>query len=213
MTRNGYKKIINENNTKKLSILSLLLFQWMNNTFKTGNEQTLDENDFLPLSEKNTTCFVTEQLQIKWDEEITDCKGKGKKPRLWKCVMKILSVKDVIFLFFIWFINTFTRILEPLLLGYFMASLLSVGSQRIYRLYGCALAMVINVLIRSLSGHQVAYRCELLGIRISSALKGLIFKKVSYRRIFISMLGLISGYKHKQQDSPQMKCTQLTKRA
>ena len=194
MERNGYKKNTNDTNTEKLSIVSLLLFRWMDNVFKTGNEQTLDENDFLPLSEKNTTCFVTEQLQLKWDEEITDCKGKGKKPRLWKCVMKMLSVKDVIFLFFNWFIHAFCCILEPLLLGYFMASLFSAESQRLYRLYGCALAMVITVLMRSLSGNQVAYRCELLAIRISSALKGLIYIKVSYRLIFFSMVGRISGH-------------------
>ena len=195
MERNGYKKIINDTNTEKLSIVSLLLFRWMNNIFKTGNEQTLDENDFLPLSEKNTTCFVTEQLQIKWDEEITDCKGKGKKPRLWKCVMKMLSVKDVIFLFFNWFIYAFCYILEPLILGYFMASLLSAESQRVYRLYGCALAMVINVLMRSLFGHQAAYRCELLAIRISSALKGIIYIKVSYRLIFFPWLAGLAAIK------------------
>ena len=137
---------------------------------------------------------MTEQLKVKWDEEITDCRGKGKNPRLWKSVMKIFSVKDFIFLFLNWFINAFCRIMEPLLLGYFMAFLLSAESQRIYRLYGCALAMVVNVLIRGLSGHQVGYRCELLGIRISTTLKGLIYMKVSCRRIFVSMLGLISGH-------------------
>ena len=190
MARNGYKKFTNDTNTEKLSIVSLLFFRWMNNVSKTGNEQILDQNDFLSLSEKNTTYFVTEQLKVKWDEEITDCKGKGRKSRLWKSVMTMLSAKDVIFLFSNGFINTFSRIMEPLLLGYFMASLLSAESQRIYRLYGCALAMVINVLIRSLAGHQIGYRCELLGIRI----KGLIYTKVSCRRIFVSMLGLISGH-------------------
>ena len=194
MARNGYKKITNATNTEKLSIVSLLFFRWMNNVFKTGNEQTLDENDFLPLSEKNTAYFVTEQLKVKWDEEIIDCKEKGRKPRLWKSVMKMLSVKDVIFLFLNWFINAFCHIMEPLLLGYFMASLLSAESQRIFRLYGCALAMVITFLVGSLTGHQVAYRCELLGIRISSALKGLIYMKVSCGRIFVSILGLISGH-------------------
>ena len=194
MAINGYKTITNDTNTEKLSIVSLLFFRWMNNVFKTGNEQALDENDFLPLSQKNTTLFVTEQLKVKWDEEITDCKGKGRKPRLWKSVMKMLSVKDVIFLLLNGFVNVFCRIMEPLLLGYFIAALLSAESQRIYRLYGCALAMVSSVLIRSLTGHQVAYRCELLGIRISSALKGLIYMKVSCRWIFVSILGLISGH-------------------
>ena len=73
-----YKKIPNDDHTKKVSFVSLLLFQWMNSVFKTGSERALDENDFL--SEENTTSSVTERLQTKWNDEITNFKEKEKKP-------------------------------------------------------------------------------------------------------------------------------------
>ena len=179
MARNGYKKINNDADVQKDSFVSLLLFQWMNIVFKTGNERTLDESDFIPLSAENTTCFQTEKLARKWNEEITDSKEKGKKPRLWKSVMKMFPAKDVLILILFGTSNAVCRILEPLLLGYFMASLLSTESQHSYRLYGCALAMLITSLTRDLCSHQFAYRGEVWGIRISSALKGLIYMKVS----------------------------------
>ena len=69
-------------------------------------------------------------------------------------------------------LSTLCRILEPLRLGYFMVSLLSVGPQHNYHLYGCPLVMFINAIIR--------YRGDLIGIRISSALKGLVYLKVSH---------------------------------
>lgn len=167
MARNGYKKINNDADVHNDSFVSLLLFQWMNNVFKTGNERPLDESDFILLSAENTTCFQTEKLKRKWNEEITNCKGKGKKPRLWKSVMKMFPNKDVLFLLLIGTSNAVCRILEPLLFGYFMAFLLSTESQHSYRLYGCALAMLLTSLTRNLLAHQFAYRGEVWGIRIS----------------------------------------------
>lgn len=82
MATNGYKKIPSDDEAEKVSFVSLLLFQWMNSVFKTGSERALDEDDFLPLSNENTTSSVTERLQTKWNDEITKSKGKETKPKL-----------------------------------------------------------------------------------------------------------------------------------
>ena len=81
MERNGYKKITSDAGTKKASFVSLLFFQWMNNVFKTGSERALQENDFLPLPEDNTSSFVITSLQAKWEKEQTKCKENVEKPR------------------------------------------------------------------------------------------------------------------------------------
>ena len=180
MAKNGYKKIPADTDTEKVSFVCLLFFQWMNGVLKTGSERALEENDFLPLAKENTSCSVIEQLQAKWNKEETKCKGKNKKPKLWKSVMKMFSVKEVILIFLTGILYTLCRILEPLLLGYLITSLMSAEPQSHYLLYGCALSMVINALIRSLNEHQFGYRCEVLGIRIGSALKGLVYHKVSH---------------------------------
>ena len=182
MARNGYKKISNDAVTGKVSFLSLLFFHWMNDVFKMGNERALEENDFLPLSKENTSCSVIQQLQAKWNDEQTKCKGNGKKPKLWKSVVKMLSVKDVVILISTSAVYSLCRILEPLFLGYLLVSLTSSEPQNNYLMYGCALAMVVNSLLGRLGMHQLFYRYELLGIRITSALKGLLYIKVSHTR-------------------------------
>ena len=98
MARNGYKKISNDADTESVSFMSLLFFHWMNGVFKTGSERALEENDFLPLAKENTSCSNIEHLQAKWNDEKTKCKGIGKKPKLWKSVLKMVSVKDVMIL-------------------------------------------------------------------------------------------------------------------
>ena len=143
----------------------------------TGNERALEENYLIPLEKENTSFFLIEKLQSKWNDEQTKCKKNGKKPKLWKSVLKMLSFKDVLVLFLVGGIISLCRILQPLFLGYLFVSLITTKPHHNYLLYGCALAMGINAFIRSLCIHHFNYRCELLGIRISSAVKGLVYYK------------------------------------
>jgi len=186
MTKNGYKKIPADAEKEKVSFVSCLFFRWVNSVFKIGSERALEENDFLPLSEENTSFSVVEQLQTKWNDEKTKCKRNGKNPKLWKSVLKMLSGKDVMVVFFLGVLHMFCRSLQPLLLGYLLVSLTSAEPQHTYLLYGCAVAMGVNALIRTLALHHFGYKCELLGIRISSALKGLVYHKVCTRKIIHS---------------------------
>ena len=180
MPRNGYKKLYtNEDDTEEPSYVSLLLFQWMNVIFKAGSEQTLNQTDFLPLSKENSTCFVTEKLRTNWDKEISNSKVNGKKPKLWKSVMKLLTIKDVIIIAVFGGFNSISRALQPLFLGYLVSTLMSAEPQKTPLRYGCSVALSLNALIACLAMHQQNYRCEVLGIKISSALKGLIYQKVS----------------------------------
>ena len=188
MARKGYSKISPSEDKGSVSFVSLLLFQWMNSIFKTGSERPLDENDFLPLSKENSVSFLTDQLQANWNKEKTKCNRNQKRPKLWKCVMKLTSVKDAIIIVFTNALRSISIVLQPLLLGYLVSILMSSELQKDYALYGCALALCINSVIGALCMHQYDYRCELLGIRISSALKGLIYSKVSTSRVEWDMM-------------------------
>ena len=181
MATNGYKKIPNNEDAEKVSFVSLLLFQWMNSVFKTGSERALDENDFLPLSNENTASSVTERLQTKWNDEITNSKAKEKKPKLWKSIFMMLSVKEILFVVLIGVLYAIYCLLSPLFLGYLMTILISGEQQENNLLYGCALAvaMGVNALVGCFSMHHFCYQCELQGIKISSAIKGLVYRKVS----------------------------------
>ena len=190
MATNGYKKIPNDEDAEKVSFVSLLLFQWMNSVFKTGSERALDENDFLPLSNKNTTSSVTERLQTKWNDEIINSKGKEKMPKLWKSILKMLSVKEILFVVLAGAFYVIACLLGPLLLGYLMTILISGGQQGNNLLYGCALAVAlgVNTIVASFGIHHFSYQCELQGIRISSAIKGLVYRKVSSIRETLTCL-------------------------
>ena len=179
MARNGYNKISPSEDKESVSFVSLLFFQWMNGIFKTGSERPLDENDFLPLSKENSASFLTDQLQANWNKEKAKCNRNQKRPKLWKSVIKLISVKDVMIIVFTNVLYAMFRFLQPLLLGYFISILMSAEPKKDNLLYVCALALCINSVIGTLGMHHRGYTCEMLGIRISCALKGLIYHKVS----------------------------------
>ena len=178
MARNGYKKISTSEDEEEVSFLSFLFFQWMNSVFKIGSEQCLDQNDLLPISKENSASYVTEQLHENWNKEYMKCQRNGKRPKLWKSVIKMFSFKEVVIILFMAVLCFVSSILQPLFIGYFISTLMSAEPEKNHLLYGCALALCVNALIGCIGMHHHDYRCELLGIRISCALKGLVYMKV-----------------------------------
>ncbi|PFX22992.1 Multidrug resistance-associated protein 4 [Stylophora pistillata] len=149
----------------------------MNGVLKEGSQRPLDQSDFLPLSDETSGRFVTEKLRTSWESKKHHCKIHGKRSKLWKSVFDMLSVKDVIIILTGNVLYTTSRLLFPLFLGYFVSMLMSAEAENTYLICACALAMCLNGLIGGLGMHQQDYKCEVLGIKIGSALRGLVYHK------------------------------------
>ena len=175
--KGGYWRISGDED-KKVSFVSSLFFCWMNGVLKEGSQRPLDQNDFLPLSEENSGRFVTDKLRKSWESEKHHCKINGKRPKLWKSMFYMLSAKDVIIILTGNILCTTSRLLFPLFLGYLVSSLMSTEAENTYQLYACVLVLCLIGLIGGLGMHQHDYRCEILGIKIASALRGLVYQKV-----------------------------------
>ena len=163
---------------KTRSIFSLLTFSWLSGVFKAGSERPLQQSDFLDLPEEDETKKLTEELQKRWNHEV-ECSRHGREPRLWRIVLKLLSPYDIFFAIFTGFVDSVGRFTQPFLLGYFLSALMRPDESHRYLLYGCAGLMVITVIVRSLAMHQYDYRALYLGMRFRSALKGIVYIKVS----------------------------------
>ncbi|XP_022806198.1 multidrug resistance-associated protein 4-like [Stylophora pistillata] len=174
-----YQKLSIDGDSERVSYFSFLFFQWMNNIFKKGSEGTLEESDFMPLSRERSTEFFTNRLQQNWIEEKADRKGNKQRPRLWKSVIKMISLKDAMVIVLLYVISLLWRLSRPLFLGYLIYSLMNDAEpQKSLPLYGCVMAMGICAFIGVSGVHHFSYQCDLYGIGISSALKGLIYQKI-----------------------------------
>ena len=178
MTKKTYRKIASSAHSENISFFSSLFFQWMNILMKTGSERAVDENDLLPLKEETTSWFLTKKLQAKWTEETADSQIYDVKPKLWKSILKMLTAKEKMIIISAMSVETLCHILQPLLLGHLVKSLMTEELHNMYLLYSSAIALGINGVISSVAMHHANYQCEQLGIKISSALKGLVYMKV-----------------------------------
>ena len=180
MQRNGYEKITAEEGEENhVGILSFLFFQWMNHVIKTGSKRALEQSDFLPLTQENSTSSVSEKLQTKWNNEKAKSERSGKRPKFWKSVLKMISFKDFLIIMFTGILDSCCRIFQPLFLGYLISSLMpATESRNDLLLYGCAVAMGVNALIKSLAVQHFSFRNEVLGVRLTSAIKAIIYRKV-----------------------------------
>ena len=186
MENKGYESIKTddkdlENNGRhpanSANFLSLLTCWWMNGIFRTGNKRPLEQSDFLPLNEEDKTKVQTEKLQEQWDDHVRECSiTPVKQPKLWKCVLRILSFKEVLFLLSFWFIESVFRVTLPLALGLLLA-LLQSKERNQPLVAGCCLFIGIAGVL-SATTHYSGFRCDLLGMRLSNGLKGIVYRKV-----------------------------------
>ena len=183
--RSGYGKnsrVENEEKSQEAGYLSALLYQWMNSIFKTGAQRPLYQEDFLPLTKDDSAFFLTNKLQAIWNEERDKSKKNGKRPKLWKCLFKMLSVDDLLVIVFGQGLCSTYLLLYPLFLGYLVSSLMSPETEKNPLYYICALGLCFISLVGTFGLHHKGYRSELFGIRISSALRGLVYRTVSTLR-------------------------------
>ena len=160
------------------NFLSLLTFYWMNGIFKIGSKRPLNQSDFFPLHDDDRTRDLTERLQKEWNNHVQECNTiAGKQPKLWKCVLRATSLNEILYLMSFWLTESICRVSQPLVLGLLLRLLSSTEMDHALT-YACCLLLALGGLSTACR-HCSGYRFELLGMRLSSALKGIIYLKAS----------------------------------
>ena len=184
MSSQDYKSVLlekrsPENPPKEAGLFSLLTFWWMNRVFQIGAKRPLEESDFLPLQKEDETQRLTEKIQKLWSCEKKKCAESGKKPRLWKSVLKAASLQQWALLLLTNLMDSTCRILQPLLLGFMISQMMVIQNREYSLLYVGAAAMLLTAVVKALSMHQYNYHSLLLGMQLRAALKGVVYQKVS----------------------------------
>ena len=151
----------------------------MDNIFKIGSTGTIKESDFAPLSRENSTASYSKRLQTQWEKERAKSKGNGKRAKLWKSVITMISSNEALIMVLTRALYGLWRLLKPLLLGYLLSSLMEPDPHKNPLSYGCVIIMGLGALIGTISMRHFSYRSDVLGIGVSSALKALTYRKVN----------------------------------
>ena len=177
-----YNKLPREEPTSSLQkeqigIWSLLFYHWMTDTFKTGYSRPLQQSDLLPIEEQNKTRILTENLQNIWLKERNACFGSGKRPRLWRCVAKILPLREIMIMVLFGMVESISAILRFLLLGVILSNLTSSKGDKTV-MYVSAVLMAVVIIGGRIFMQFRNWMAEVMGQRICCALRGMIYSKV-----------------------------------
>ncbi|XP_015779867.1 PREDICTED: multidrug resistance-associated protein 4-like [Acropora digitifera] len=177
-----YNKLPREEPTSSLQeeqigIWSLLFYHWMTDTFKTGNSRPLQQSDLLPIEEQNKTRILTENLQNIWLKERNACFGSGKRPRLWRCVARILPLREIMIIVLFGMVESISAILRCLLLGVILSNLTSSKGDKTV-MYVSAVLMVVVIIGERIFTTFRNWMAEVMGQRICCALRGMIYSKI-----------------------------------
>ena len=185
MTKKGYSKVPRHGTADQHEVhhplltanyLSIFTFWWMNDILRKGTKQPLDQSDFLPLHHQDRTRDITERLQKQWNSDLQKCNEEGTEPKLWKSVINIISFKEFCISWSLILLETIAQIMQPLLIGILVHLLRSGNANAVY-FYLCAGLMAFNGLLYMLSNYSY-FHLELLGMKLRSALQGLVYLKV-----------------------------------
>lgn len=162
---------------EEIGLWSLLFFGWMTETFKTGTSRPLQQSDLLPIEKQNRTKVLTEKFQQLWNDEQNACVKFGKQPRLWKCVVKMLRVEEILIIAIFSMVHKIGSTLRCLLLGFILSDLISNNGDKTMT-YTCAVLLGVVSMGERFASHSQRWMSEVFGVRICCALKGIVYSKV-----------------------------------
>ena len=195
MTKKGYRKVLGQNTEDQhelhhplttANFLSIFTFWWMNGIFRKGNKRPLDQSDFLPLHHQHRTRDLTEGLQKQWNSDLQKCNEERTEPKLWKSVIKMISFKEFCISWCLMLLESIASIMKPLLIG-IIVHFLRFGDADPGVLYLCAGLMALNGLLYIFCNTSY-FHLELLGMKLRSALQGLVYLKVGTQPSFPILL-------------------------
>lgn len=184
MSNKGYKKVASdekddENFFHPLStanLFSAFTFWWINDVLKTGSQRLLTQSDVFPIHEKYKTQELTAKLQKQWNNDVEECRRSGKRAKLWKSVLKTIPLKEFCLNWCVSLLYAAGRVIQPLLLGT-LIQLLMDSDKGNGLAYGVAALMPLCGLTAATS-HFITYQFEMIGVQLSSAIKGIVYMKV-----------------------------------
>ncbi|XP_048587659.1 ATP-binding cassette subfamily C member 4 [Nematostella vectensis] len=165
-----------KNPREQASLWSRLTFRWLNPLVAYGNKHPLTQSDLPPLGKTDKTDHLTLQLELHWLREQERAKRCFTKPSLWRALFGLTSLSEVIFLEFMFLMGSVSIISTPIMLYWLLETLTGGGSWRDALPFAVGISVMSYV--RSVSWCHGLYRCSLLGMRVRTAITGIIYKKV-----------------------------------
>ena len=171
------------NPKEKASLILLLTFSWLNDLLTRGSQRALENDDLPPLSEEDEIQELTKNLEREWSRS---CKAAiNAKPWirtaiLWRALWNLVPTSEKALVLTLASTHIVLRLLQPLFLIALLAELMKESSGDTRWICLSASGVCLSAWLIAISKCHCDYRSSMIGMRVRSALLGVIYKKVVY---------------------------------
>ena len=171
------------NPKENASFISLLTFSWLNNLLKRGSQRALENDDLPPLMEEDDIQALTNNLEREWSRNCKAAQTTKKWIRtaiLWRALWNLVPTSETALVLTLAFTHIVLRLLQPLFLIGLLAELMKQSSGDTRWICLSASGVCLSAWLIAISKCHCDYRSSMIGMRVRSALLGVIYKKVVY---------------------------------
>ena len=183
-----YKKLSSgcpqDNAKKNAGYFSLVTFAWLNELLKQGNERPLENDDLPPLLKEDQSEELTQNLESLWFLSCNETRGQAKSKRLiktarlWNALLRLVPASERVFVMMLASTITVVRVIQPLFLIGLLVELRKESPIYQKWIYLYAAGVCLCAWVIAIFKCHCHYRSVMIEMRMSSALLGLMYKKV-----------------------------------
>ena len=169
------------NPKENASLCSLLTFSWLNDLLKRGSQRAIENDDLPPLLEEDKSQALTKNLENEWSR---NCKPEHtaktwiRTAKLWRALWNLVPISEKALVLTLASTHIVLRLLQPLFLIGLLAALMKESSADRGWIYLNASGVCLSTWLIAISKCHCDYRSTMIGMRVRSALLGVIYKKV-----------------------------------
>ena len=161
------------------SFFSLLSFSWLNDLLKRGNQRPLENDDLPTLLEEDQSKKLTKNLEKEWSWICNHAGNTWRKTaNLWRALLSIVPDSEKAIVLILASTHIVLRLMQPLFLIGLLAELMKEASVDHTWTYLFATGVCLSTWVIAISTCHCDYRSTMIGMRLRSALLGVIYKKV-----------------------------------
>ena len=169
------------NPKENATLFSLLTFSWLNSLLKQGSQRALENDDLPLLLKEDDNEALTKKLETEWSR---NCKAARttetwlRTAILWRALWNLVPTSEKALVLTLASTPKALRLLQPLFLIGLLAELMKESSGDRIRIYLSATGVCLSTWLIAISKCHCDYRSSMIGMRVRSALQGVIYKKV-----------------------------------
>ena len=162
----------------KGNLFSRVTVGWLDQTIERAKDGTLNEQNLGEVLDMKSTEETTDRLEDEWKREVEIASEAGKKPKLWKAVLRSIDPGVIIRTCVYGILDSTGRILQAVSLSLILSELALGSHTSLVSLCLYASSMTFFFLVEHMCRNEQYHHGVLTAIHIRAALTGLIQRKV-----------------------------------